>query len=70
METSGHLVLQRRLRSLEPTQQALADRLGLQHRVVNSWIRGRHMPTLKHLIRVAEVYGISLDWLVGFENIR
>lgn len=47
------------------TQQDLAAELGTTLGVVSDWETGRHMPNLETAKRLADVFGVTLDRLVG-----
>lgn len=47
------------------TQKELANRLGLSHTSVSFWERGRNLPEIPLLIRMTEIFGITLDELCG-----
>lgn len=47
------------------TQKEFAERLGLDHTTIASWESGRREPDLESLIKMADMGGVSLDWLVG-----
>ena len=47
------------------TQQDLAKELGTTLGVVSDWETGRHMPNLETAKRMADVFNVSLDEMVG-----
>lgn len=49
------------------TQEQLADALGVSFAAVSKWERGVATPELKLIAEMADLFGISLDALVGFE---
>ena len=50
------------------TQTKLADQLGIQQTVYSRYERGYQTIPLEHLIRLAEIYDVSLDFLTGRTN--
>lgn len=47
------------------TQQELAARLFVSRQTVSSWETGRNLPNLETLARLAELLGVSTDYLLG-----
>jgi transcriptional regulator with XRE-family HTH domain len=47
------------------TQQALADCLFVSRQTVSSWETGRNLPNLEMLANLAQVLGVSTDYLLG-----
>ena len=47
------------------TQQALADYLGLSRGAVTQYVAGKREPDLATLVKIAEYFSISLDYLAG-----
>jgi len=65
----------RRLRDMREdsdlTQTAVAELLGIQQTVYSRYERGFQTIPLEHLIKLADHYQVSLDYLVGrTENIQ
>ena len=60
---------QRRLRDLredhDKTQQDIADILGTSQTVYARYERGANELPLRHLLTLAEYYGVSTDYLLG-----
>lgn len=46
------------------TQQQLADQLYVTRRIVNDWEHGRKLPSFDSIIALAQVFGISTDYLL------
>lgn len=38
---------------------------GLTPSSVIVWVEGEHLPSLEALVQIAQVYNVSMDWLVG-----
>ena len=59
----------RRLRDLREdsdlTQEAVAGLLGIQQTVYSRYERGFQTIPLEHLIRLADHYGVSVDYILG-----
>lgn len=51
------------------TQKVLAKRINKSVSAVSSYESNAQMPPLDVLISMASVYSVSLDYLVGFDNI-
>ena len=49
------------------SQKALADRLFLSTQAVSKWERGEATPDISHICRMAQLLGLSTDWLLGLE---
>ena len=49
------------------TQRELADEAGLSEAAVSSYIRKQKIPSLKAIINIAYVLGITVDELLGTE---
>ena len=47
------------------SQEALAEKLGLSRQSISKWERAEASPDTDNLIALAEVYGITLDELLG-----
>lgn len=60
----GKLLTQYRLKH-GYTQQAISDIVGVAQQTYAGYESGRHEPSIEILIRLANVYGVSLDLLTG-----
>lgn len=49
------------------TQEQLADALGVTFASVSKWERGAATPELSLIAQMADLFGVSLDVLIGFE---
>ncbi|MBP1544288.1 MAG: helix-turn-helix transcriptional regulator [Oscillospiraceae bacterium] len=47
------------------SQVQLAERLGITKSAVNAWESGTNSPSLSYIIRLAQVFGVSTDYLLG-----
>lgn len=50
------------------SQEDLADRLGLSRQAISKWERAEASPDTDNLIALSELYGITLDSLLGREE--
>ena len=48
-------------------QIALAKALGVGKSIISAWETGKSEPTLSNLIKIANFFNISLDYLAGLE---
>lgn len=66
-----NMALQDRIRELRLerkwTQKDLADKLGIQQKQISAYERGSNNPSTNILIRLAEAFDVSLDYL-AFES--
>lgn len=51
-------------------QQELADILGVKLRAYQCYEYGEHYPVLDSVIRIADFFDVSLDYLVGRSDVR
>ena len=56
------------LREFRMTQNDLADAIGVSKSVVSSWINKQKMPSLKSIINMSHVLGVTVDELVYFDD--
>ncbi len=56
----------RKARSM--TRQELGDRLGVKPPAIYKWERGRGQPQMDTAIRLADFFGVSLDYLMGRDS--
>ena len=52
------------------SQEALAEKLGLSRQSISKWERAEASPDTDNLIALAEIYGITLDQLLGNSEIK
>lgn len=50
------------------TQQELADYLGLSRVTVTHYVAGRRDPDLETMIKIAQYFSVSLDYLAGLKD--
>jgi DNA-binding XRE family transcriptional regulator len=51
------------------TQAELAEKLNYSDKAVSKWERGESVPDVMTLAQIAELFGVGLDALVGFEPV-
>ena len=49
-------------------QEKLADELEVSHGTISLWENCLREPKLSNLIRIAQYFGVSIDYLAGLEN--
>ncbi|MGL5149652.1 MAG: helix-turn-helix domain-containing protein [Clostridium sp.] len=63
-----------RLKSLRElkklTQEEIADKLNVSRTTYANWETGRAEPGLEMIISLANVFGVSIDYLCGVTNVR
>lgn len=47
------------------SQTALAEEIGISQRAISYYESGKDTPSLEILIRIADYFNVSLDYLVG-----
>ena len=55
-------------RQKDMSQMGLAERLGISFQAVSSWERGNAMPDIAKLPDIADILGVSVDYLLGGES--
>ena len=55
-------------RKKDMTQFELADRLGISYQAVSNWERGNSMPDIAKLPELAEIFGVTVDEILGGGN--
>jgi putative transcriptional regulator len=56
-----------RFKNGEMTQKHLAERVGVSRQTMNAIENGRHAPTVDVAIRIADVFGITVDQLFDLD---
>ncbi|WP_195264579.1 helix-turn-helix transcriptional regulator [Clostridium sp. 1001275B_160808_H3] len=54
----------------ELRQEDVAQKLSIARQTYSSWETGERTPDIENLIKMADFYNVSLDFLVGRTNIR
>lgn len=52
------------------TQQRLAIELGIDQTSISSYECGKYLPTVEVLIKLAEYFGVSTDYLLGLSDVK
>ena len=52
------------------SNNSLSADLGVPAGTISRWKTGDRAPDLEYVIRLAEFFGVSIDWLLGFEQDR
>lgn len=52
------------------SQYALAEKLGVAQSTIGNWEAGTREPNLDTIMRIADYFGVSLDFLIGRTDIR
>lgn len=47
------------------SQVQLAERLGITKSAVNAWESGTNSPSLSYIVKLAQIFGVSTDYLLG-----
>ena len=50
------------------TQKELAEKVGLRQSHISSWARGEKTPLISGLIKLADFFNCSVDYLIGRTN--
>ena len=58
-------LVRRELRAKQMTQRELADDAGLSEQALSNKLHGRANYTLRDISRLAKVFDVSIDYLVG-----
>jgi transcriptional regulator with XRE-family HTH domain len=70
----GESVLRLRLKEIRElcglSQQALADAIGEAQSSVGGWESGRGTPRYQTLLKIADYFDVSLDYLVGRSDVQ
>ena len=65
----GNFIAQKR-KEKNLTQMQLAEILGVSNKTVSKWERAESSPDISILVDIADIFGVSLDYLVRSENIE
>ncbi len=50
------------------TQQDLSSKLGYAKNSICAWEKGRAQPNFETLIKIAKIFSVSIDYLLGLED--
>ena len=57
-------------KQLDLSQEELGQKLLVSRQTISLWEKDQTVPTIDNLIRLREIFGVSVDELLGFENIE
>ena len=60
--------LTRLRKKMDLTQEELGTRLGFSRTAISAWEIGRNEPTYEDAIKIANFFGVTLDYLIGAED--
>lgn len=66
--TVGQRIAQKR-KELGLSQEALGDRLGVTRQSIYKWESDSALPEVEKLITLAKLFGVSVGWLLGVEEV-
>ena len=52
------------------TQNELAEIIGIKRNTYSDWENGKTEPSFENLIKLADLFEVSLDWLFGREQMK
>lgn len=52
------------------TQKELADQMQVSFQTISKWENGVNMPDVMHIPRLAEIFGVSADVILGLETLK
>lgn len=52
-------------KSKKLTQKELAEQIGIKQNSYSDWETGKNEPSLENLVKLADLFEVSLDWLFG-----
>ena len=55
-------------KQLDLSQEELGQKLLVSRQTISLWEKGQTAPTIDNLIRLREIFGVSVDEMLGFEN--
>lgn len=50
------------------SQVQLADRLGVSKQSISNWENGNIMPSIEMLLKIADLFSVTTDYLLGLES--
>ena len=57
-------------KQLDLSQEELGQKLLVSRQTISLWEKDQTVPTIDNLIRLREIFGVSVDEILGFENIE
>lgn len=62
--------IQKNRKELGLSQEELGQKLLVSRQTISLWEKDQTVPTIDNLIRLREIFGVSVDEILGFENIE
>ena len=62
--------IQTHRKQLGMSQEELGQKLLVSRQTISLWEKDQTVPTIDNLIRLREIFGVSVDEILGFENIE
>ncbi len=50
------------------SQQTLAEKIGVSQKAIDYWERGVNEPKATYIVKLADFFGVSTDFLLGRDN--
>lgn len=50
------------------TAQQVAEEIGISHITLSRYLNSRRDPDLKYVMALAQYFGVSIDWILGFSG--
>jgi len=69
MKLLGSTIKQLRIEA-DLTQQELADKMGVKRQVINYYENNNRKPKTTDIIKLAEIFDISIDYLLNFSTVK
>ena len=60
--------LKQLMKELNISQQTLAQAIGYTQRAVSKWINGQAEPSATAIVRCAQYFNVTTDYLLGLED--
>jgi transcriptional regulator with XRE-family HTH domain len=60
--------IQKYRKELEMSQEELGQKLLVSRQTISLWEKNQTVPTIDNLIRLKDVFGVSVDTILGIEN--
>ena len=61
--------IQKYRKDLDLSQEELGQKLLVSRQTISLWEKDQTVPTIDNLIRLREIFGVSVDEILGFETI-
>lgn len=70
MRTAVSRNLRKLLSESGETQLAIAKGIGINHKLLNSYLKGEITPNTYTTCKICDYFGVSADWLLGMSDHR